>query len=181
MRIISGVFKSRQIDTVMASTTRPTTDKVRGSIFNIIGPYFDSGIALDLFAGSGSMGLEGLSRGMSFAVFNDIGNEALKVINKNINSLNLKDKTCVTKLDYKKALSFYKNKYKFDYIFLDPPYKMNIVDEIIKIIIDDDLLNDSGLIICEVSKENILDEYEELDMIKNNIYGIRRVVIYERK
>ena len=121
MRIISGKHRSRIIKMVGVDTTRETTDKVRGAIFNLISFHRPEGIVLDLFSGSGAMGLEALSRGYEFAYFNDINKKAYQTTKENVNALGYERNTCVTNLDYNKALSSYTK--KFNVVFLDPPYK----------------------------------------------------------
>ena len=178
MRIIGGIYKSRLIEMVKSNETRPTMDKVRGSIFNIIGPYLDGGIALDLFSGTGAMGLEAISRGALYSYFVDISNSAIATTKKNISSLNVTHKAHVLKMDYQNALNYFaKNKIQFDYVFLDPPYKMNIISEIIHFIEKNNLLKKDGLIIAEYDKEFMLSC--DLRVIKDTIYGIRKVTVFK--
>lgn len=123
MRIISGKFKGRIIHTVPSTNTRPTSDKIKEAIFHIMGPYFDGGHALDLFAGSGALGIEAISRGMESVTFIDRSNEAIKTIKKNVQTLQIQDRSHIYRNDAMRALTILsrKNK-KFDLIFLDPPY-----------------------------------------------------------
>lgn len=178
MRIISGEFRGRNINMVKSTKTRPTMDKVRESIYNIINPYMNKGIFLDLFAGSGSMGFEALSRGFEMAYFNDLSFEALKVIKSNIELLKVENRTKVLKLDYVKCLKSLK--VKFDVIFLDPPYKMEVIDECIDLILELDLLNEEGLIVCEYDKDYILKEHNELELKKFTNYGIMNISVFRR-
>ena len=174
MRITSGIYRHRPIKMTNLDTTRETQDKVRLSIFNMLGQYFDGGIALDLFSGSGAMGIEALSRGMQLVYFNDINIKAINIIKENLNSLGIKDVYKVFNYDYKE---FYKNnKIKFDYIFLDPPYKLNNIDEILDLSFE--YLNDDGLIIFEMAKESVYsDKYL---VLKEKYYGIKKVIIFKK-
>ncbi len=175
MRIVAGKFRHRIIDMCNLETTRETQDSVREAIFNMIGPYFDGGICLDLFAGSGAMALEAYSRGMDKIYLNDLNNKALDVCKKNANKLGIND-AYFYNLDYIDFID--KIDIKFDLIILDPPYKMNNIDEILektKLI-----LNDKGMIVFEMAKESkYKEEYLGLKLIKNKTYGIKRVLVFK--
>ncbi len=175
MRIVAGKFRHRIIDMCNLETTRETQDSVREAIFNMIGPYFDGGICLDLFAGSGAMALEAYSRGMEKIYLNDLNNKALDVCKKNANKLGIND-AYFYNLDYIDFID--KIDIKFDLIILDPPYKMNNIDEILektKLI-----LNDKGMIVFEMAKESkYKEEYLGLKLIKNKTYGIKRVLVFK--
>ena len=106
MRIISGKHRSRVIKMVDVDTTRETTDKVRGAIFNLLSFYPIQGVCLDLFSGSGAMGLEALSRGCEKAYFNDLGKKAYNVTKENCKALGYHNDVVITNLDYRQALSF---------------------------------------------------------------------------
>ncbi len=175
MRIISGKHRSRIIKMVDIETTRETTDKVRGAIFNLISFHPIDGVVLDLFSGSGAMGLEALSRGAKKAYFNDLGKKAYAITKENIKSLGYSEVSIVTNLDYKKALALYKE--AFDFVFLDPPYKLDCCNEIIEYIEKNNLLSTNGFIVCEVDKETVIYETEKLTIYKEKNYGIRNVFI----
>lgn len=179
MRIISGSFKGRNINMIKSSETRPTMDKVRESIFNIITPYVNKGMFLDLFAGSGSVGFEALSRGFEMCYFNDQSFEALKVIKSNIDLLKVSNISKVLKLDYRKCLKTINQ--KFDCIFLDPPYKMEVIDECLDLITKNELLNDDGIVICEYDKNYKLNDRSDLELIKFVNYGIRNISIFLKR
>ncbi|MEG0368342.1 MAG: RsmD family RNA methyltransferase, partial [Coprobacillus sp.] len=104
MRVIAGKFKSRQLKSVNSDLTRPTTDKNKENLFNIIGPYFQGGVCLDLFGGSGGLGIEALSRGMDELYSVDKQYKAFATIKDNIQTLKLEDVAHVYKMDYQKAL-----------------------------------------------------------------------------
>ncbi len=172
MRITAGNLRHRIIKMTNLDTTRETQDKVRMAIFNMLGQYFDGGIALDLFAGSGAMGLEAISRGMDLVVFNDINSDACKIVKENIDLLNIKNYELYNK-DYVSFLN--SDKHKYDYIFLDPPYALNDIDSILDLALKS--LKPNGLIIFEMAKESkFSDKYQ---VIKEKSYGIKKVVIFK--
>jgi len=182
MRIIAGAFKGRQISAVKGDNTRPTTDKVKENIFNILGQFFDGGHVLDLFAGSGNLGIEALSRGMDHAIFVDMNFEAIKIIKENIARLQLQDRTEVYRNDAFKALKVLGKKgSKFDLIFLDPPYGKISMTHLLEEIMDYELLNDEGLIVCEYG-EGIDVSYDEslLREVRCEVYGTIEILILEK-
>ena len=140
MRINAGRYRNHNIEITNLDTTRETSDKVRQAIFNLIGQFFDGETALDLFAGSGAMGLEAISRGCSSCVFNDLNPKALQTVKKNIDKLKVAPQTTLINKDFKDCLNSL-NGQKFDLIFLDPPYNMKNVDEILSLIKENDLLD----------------------------------------
>lgn len=178
MRIISGKFRHRIIMMTNLDTTRETQDNVREAIFNTIGQFFSGGVVLDLFAGSGAMGLEAISRGMDKAYFNDINNKALGIVKKNIASLKLEDACVLTNMDYKKAIQNYD--IAFDLIILDPPYALTEVDELMELIDKCHILKSTGKIVFEMGRET---KYSSLigsfKATKEKFYGIKKVVVYE--
>ena len=179
MRIISGKHRSRKIDMVGIDSTRETADKVRGAIFNSINSYVVDSICLDLFSGSGSMGLEALSRGAKFCYFNDINRKAFEVTKKNCSNLNYFQETKITNLDYHQALKQITK--KVDLVFLDPPYALNCYSEIMMYLIDNQLLNENSLIVCEVGKDVKIEPPFNFVIYKEKLYGIKKVIIYRQK
>lgn len=176
MRIVAGKLRHRIIDMTNLDTTRETQDKVRGAIYNMIGPYFDGGVALDLFAGSGAMGIEAYSRGINKIYLNDLNNEALNVCKKNCKSLGIND-VVFTNMDYQGFLD--NNKVLFDLIILDPPYKMDNTEDILKACYDS--VNDKGIVVFEMKLESFEPKsYKNLYYVKTKPYGIKKVVIYRR-
>ncbi len=174
MRIISGKYRGKKIDIVGIDSTRETQDKIRGAIFNSIYPYMDNKkTGLDLFSGSGAMGIEAVSRGLEFCIFNDINDKAYKTTINNIKSCKIENYK-VYNLDYKKCLEEIKSM-KFDIIFLDPPYKLDAIDDIIEYVIENDMLNSNGLIVCEY--ENNIKEHN-LTIIKEKSYSYKTIRIY---
>ena len=181
MKVISGFLKGRKILGYDIDGTRPTMDRVKESLFASIQFDIENSVVLDLFAGSGNLGIEAISNGSDKVYFNDLSKEAIKVINKNIAEFDITDKSIVLNLDYRKCLEhLFKNGVKFDIVFLDPPYKLKVINEIIEYILENNMLLDSGLIICEMS-DNYLNDYEELEVRKQKRYGDKEVIILKEK
>ena len=177
MRIIAGHLRHRVIDMVNIESTRETQDKVRGAIFNMVGPYLDIDYCLDLFSGSGAMAIEAYSRGSRHIVLNDLNKKAYDVSKSNCQKLGIKDFE-IYNMDY---LDFVKNdKHLYDLIILDPPYKMDDIDSILKAVLP--LLNKGGRIIYEMGIDSKYPiELDNFEMIKNKEYGIKRVIVYKEK
>lgn len=173
MRIISGIARGTKLTTLSGESTRPTLDRVKESLFSIIQNKISDSIVLDLFSGSGALGLETLSRGAELAVLCDNNMEAIKIINKNIEKTRMKDKTVVVKNDYKNCLDTLQNKgMKFDLIFLDPPYKSNYAVDALQRILELDILAENGIIILETDEEQ--REIKQIQLVNININDIRK-------
>ena len=178
MKIISGEFKGRTIKGFDIEGTRPTMDRVKESLFGTIQNYVPNSTVLDLFAGSGNLGFEALSNRADFCYFNDINIKCVKYMESVIKELNLSNKTKVLNMNYKQALKFFvSNNIKFDLIFLDPPYKMDILNEIIEFIKENNLIKENGLIICEI--DNLYLNVDYYKKIKEKKYGSKYIVIYK--
>lgn len=179
MKVIAGQFRGRPLITLDGKITRPTSDKVRGAIFSMIGPFFDGGRALDLFSGSGSLGIEAVSRGMSEAILVEKNFRAQKVIEENIKMTKTKNQLKLIKMDAKKALTQLTG--QFDLVLLDPPYAK---EEIVKTIFqleELNLLSKDVMIVCETDKETMLpEEISAFGIWKQKTYGISKVTIYVR-
>ena len=182
MRVVAGTLKGRSIKAVKGTNTRPTTDKVKESIFNIIGPYFDGGVALDLFGGSGNLGIESLSRGIDRVIFVDRETIAINTIKQNVKDLKIEDQVEIYRNDAFKALkAIVKRGLQFDLILLDPPYKGQRINEIIEFIHENELLAIDGIIMSECLKEDELHEsIGDIHLVKREIYGITAITIYNR-
>ncbi len=179
MRINAGKYKRHNILMTNLDTTRETSDKVRQAIFNLIGQYFDTEVVLDLFAGSGAMGLEAISRGASKAYFNDINKKAINVVSKNIKLLKI-DKPCVLyNLNYVDCLKSVSE--GLDIIFLDPPYALNNIKEILDNISNFSSLKASGILAFEMAKTTATITTKNFEIIKEKIYGIKKVIIYKKR
>ena len=179
MRVISGYLKARNIKGFDIDGTRPTMDRVKESVFSTIQNYIDESIVLDLFSGSGNLGIEAISNGCKKCYFVDNNKIAVNTINSNIKEFKI-DNAIVINSDYKDALNSFKNKkIKFDLVFLDPPYKCNYIDEIIDYLLKNNMINNNGLIICEYENE-INKKYDELNIFKEKNYGSKKVVILKK-
>ena len=176
MRIISGKYGSRKLKTLTGNHTRPTEDRVREAVFSRLGPYFNGGVILDLFAGSGAISLEALSRGFDFAYLVDMSKEAVSVIYSNISDLKVQDQTKVLNTGYRSALTKLKNQdLKFDLIYLDPPYNKGIEKEALDLIAHYDLLKYDGTIVVETDKRTEIDPDKPYILEKTATYGINRI------
>lgn len=175
MRVISGKYKGKKLDGFTIEGTRPTMDRVKESLFGSIQNYVKNSVVLDLFAGSGSLGIEALSNGANSCYFCDNSREAIKVLENNLKDI---DDSYIIKKDYNDVLKELKNKdIKFDLIFLDPPYKLNLINDSINKILEYDLLNKNGLIVCEYESELVECN---LDLIKEKKYGTTYVKVYKK-
>lgn len=180
MRVISGKYKGKTIDGHDIEGTRPTQDRVKESLFAIIQNDLRDATILDLFAGSGNLGIEALSNGARLAYFVDNNSKCIEVLNKNLKSIN-ETNNKVLNLDYKKALDYFKeNKITFDIIFLDPPYNLECLDYILDKIIEYKLLNEDGIVVCEYEFNHFKEEYLNLELEKEKKYGYKNIRIYRK-
>lgn len=183
MRVITGKVKGFKIKAPKGLKTRPTTDRIKESLFNIIGTLYEESIVLDLFSGSGNIGIEFLSRGAKECHFVDNDMESIKVIKENLNKTKLINQSNVHKKDSISALKYFSsNKIKFDYIFMDPPYNKDLSLSTLLEIEKNDLLNEEGYLIIEHETE--LDLPESLNNIYKfdlRKYGITSISFYKYK
>ena len=177
MRIIAGKYRHRLIYWPEDPSIRPTKDRVREAIFGALG-NIEGKVFLDLYAGSGSMGIEAISRGCKKVYFVDKGVPAIKCVNENVKLLNISEDYEIIKSEDNLALERFKSEnVKFDIIFLDPPYQDGKYEEIIAYILDNDLLNSYGIIIAE-SNRKLLIENEKIIKEKQYKYGEILVTFY---
>lgn len=162
MRIISGTMRGTKLYTLEGDNTRPTLDRVKEALFSKINFEIQDATILDLFAGSGALGLESLSRGAEKVFLCDNSRDAIKIINQNIEKTKTKDKVSLLNMDYKKALEELRiQKIKFDIVFLDPPYKTDFAEDAAKYIVENKLLKEEGFIILETDeKERVLNNLD---------------------
>lgn len=181
MRVVSGSCKGKKLKAVPGNSTRPTTDKVKEAMFNMIGPYFDGGLGLDLFAGSGGLGIEALSRGLEKVIFVDMDGKSIQTIYENLHICGLEEKSEVYRNHAERAMkAITKRGLMFNYIFLDPPYKKQQLEKIILMIDKHKLLCHDGVIICEHGSElNMPMQIGTFNIKKKETYGIIGVSIYE--
>ncbi|HGS1250981.1 TPA: 16S rRNA (guanine(966)-N(2))-methyltransferase RsmD [Streptococcus pneumoniae] len=179
MKIVSGIYGRRPLKTLEGKTTRPTSDKVRGAIFNMIGPYFEVGRVLELYAGSGGLSIEAVSRGMSSAVLVERDRKAQTIVAENIQMTKEVGKFQLLKMDAERALEQVSG--EFDLVFLDPPYaKEQIVADIEKMA-ERELFSEDVMVVCETDKAvELPEEIACLGIWKEKIYGISKVTVYVR-
>ncbi|EKF51999.1 16S rRNA (guanine(966)-N(2))-methyltransferase RsmD [Lactococcus garvieae] len=179
MRVVAGNYGGRPLKTLAGKTTRPTTDKVKGAIFNMIGPYFDGGRVLDLFSGSGSLAIEAVSRGMDSAVMVEKDRSAQMVILENIKMTKESEKFQLLKMPAERALTNITG--QFDLVLLDPPYAKETIVANLEKMQEKNLLAEEAIIVCETDKEVELPEaIGQLSISKEKMYGISKVTIYEK-
>ena len=182
MRVISGCMRGKKLHALKGLETRPTIDRVKEALFNVIQFDVEEKNVLDLFAGNGSLGIEALSRGAKKTVFCDNSNDAIKIINRNLDETGFHNKAQVIKSDYLLALKKL-NKDKFDLIFLDPPYESNYIVKAINEIMHLKILSDNGIIIIETNRKEVIDDIREIKAIE--LYDERKygniMLIFVRK
>ena len=171
MRVISGSARGTVLHSIEDISTRPTLDRVKESLFNIIQNDIEDTTVLDLFAGSGAIGIEFLSRRAKQVYFCDKSSKAVAMIEKNLEKTKLKEKAIVYNKDYIDCINTVKN-IKFDIIFLDPPYDFDISKNQIKLILEYGLLNEDGIIIIETDEKE--REIENLKTTNLEIYDSRK-------
>ncbi|OEH93932.1 16S rRNA (guanine(966)-N(2))-methyltransferase RsmD [Bacillus solimangrovi] len=183
MRVIAGTQKGRQLKAVPGNSTRPTTDKVKEAMFNVIGPYFEGGIGLDLFAGSGSLGIESLSRGLDSMIFVDRHPKAIETIRDNIRTVKLEERAEVYRNDANRALkAVHKRDLQFSVIFLDPPYEKIKLKPLMETISEMELVVEGGWIVTEhPADSDLADLVVDFERLKHEEYNKTTAIsIYRR-
>lgn len=180
MRVVAGEYGGRRLRAVPGMKTRPTTDKVKEAVFNILGPYFDGGRSLDLFAGSGGLSIEGVSRGIEHAVLIDRQGAAIKTIDQNIEVTKEPDKFTVIKRDAEIAVKQLQAQHQsFDLVYFDPPYREQKIVKEIQELIASQLLSPDCRIMCETNQEADLPaEIGDCTRIVEKSYGITKITVY---
>ena len=172
LRIIGGTLKGKKLYSVRDMSIRPTADRLRESIFNILSQRVLYAIALDLFAGTGALGIEALSRGAQSVVFVDNRKGALSVLRRNIDSCKLNQKTDIIKWNIRQNLNCIKSKKNFDLIFLDPPYDKNLIKPTLFNLNKSDSLKNGACIVVEHSLyEPIPTDLFAFDLLDQRKYG----------
>lgn len=179
MRIISGKNKGKKLYAPDGVSVRPTTDKIKEAIFNMIGYIDEESIVLDLFAGSGSVGIEFLARGAKECIFVDYSRKSLSYVKKNLELCNFINNSKVIQSNYEKAIiDLYNKKRQFDFIFADPPYDLNCSYNIVEKVLKYNLLKPDGLLIIEGDKTEKEIEYKDnIIKYKEKLYGRTRISI----
>lgn len=164
MRIISGKARGTKLYTLDGTATRPTLDRVKESLFNIIQNDIEESTVLDLFSGSGAIGLEFLSRGAKRAVLCDSSKDAIKIIKQNVQKTHFEEKVEVYNMEFTKLVERLQNQ-KFDIIYIDPPYATDFIKISLEKIIEYELVNENTKIIVETDDETrILNQIEKMDV-----------------
>ena len=175
MRIITGKARGTKLQTLAGEATRPTAERTKEAVFSIINFDIAGARVLDLFAGSGQLGLEALSRGAKSAVLNDSSREAAAIIRANAEKTRLIDSCEIISTDWQPVLRRFSGREKFDLVFLDPPYAGGFLPKVLAKMIEWNLLADGAVIVCEsANEEDVFDGNEEL----KNQFTVRRVARY---
>ena len=175
MRIITGKARGTKLQTLAGEATRPTAERTKEAIFSMINFDIAGARVLDLFAGSGQLGLEALSRGAKSAVLNDSSREAAAIIRANAEKTRLVDSCEILSTDWQPVLRRFSGREKFNLVFLDPPYAGGFLPKVLAKMIEWDLLADGAVIVCEsANEEDVFCGNEEL----KNQFNVRRVVRY---
>lgn len=179
MRVIAGKYKRTPIRALEGEDiTRPTRDMVKEALFSSIDIYSDTSF-LDLFSGTGAIGIEALSRGAETVVFNDLNKKACAIIKANLEKV--KEDREVYNLDYQECLKKMEKR-GFDYIFVDPPYRFGAYDELFYYVTTYDVMDKKGIIVVEASKETMLnDDYLSFHKYKERKYGISKLIYYRKE
>ena len=180
MRVIAGTARSLPLKTVKGNDTRPTQDRIKETLFNMLNPYLYGARFLDLFAGSGGIGIEALSRGAEFACFVDSSKEAARVIHENLAFTHLDSKAEVLECDYNTALLRLSDRKTeaFDVIFMDPPYENELEKDVLLKLKDSSFVNEETLIVFEASLKTDISYLDVFgyELLKDKKYKTNRHV-----
>ncbi len=171
MRVISGKARGTSLYSLEGSHTRPTTDRVKESMFSILNFNIPGGTVLDLFSGSGALGIEAISRGAQKCWFVENSKQAADIVRKNIEKTNSGENAVLKVMDFKAFLNSVDE--KFDVILLDPPYNKKMCDEAMKIIFERNLLKDDGVIMCETEYGEVITT----DFTKKKDYKYGKILL----
>lgn len=172
MRVIAGSARRVSLKTLEGMNTRPTQDRIKETLFNMLQYDLADCTFLDLFAGSGGIGIEALSRGAKTAVFVEQNADAVQIVRENLKATRLDDRAVVMHTDALTALKRLEGKYRFDYIFMDPPYNHELERQMLEYLTGSELIDKQSTIIIEASLETSFDYLESLGFVleKNKTY-----------
>ncbi|MCB8813975.1 16S rRNA (guanine(966)-N(2))-methyltransferase RsmD [Desulfosporosinus shakirovi] len=180
MRIIAGEMRGRQLKAVEGLHTRPTSDKVKGAIFSVLGDKVLNSRVLDLFAGTGNLAIEALSRGSSEAILVEKNYDAYQVIRKNLEQVGVSQKSKLLLMDAFKFIHRYPDEV-FNLIFLDPPYRQELIPKVLQSLKEYSYLSDNGVIIAETAKdEKLTDDLYPFEIRKTAEYGDTKIWYLQR-
>lgn len=180
MRVITGTARGRKLGQLQGMDTRPTTDQVKESIFNIIQFDIEGRRVLDLFGGTGQLGIEALSRGAASCTFVDQRKDAVSLIRSNLKLCQLSDKARVVQGEALSFLSTVREQYHL--VFLDPPYQTDLLENAIKKIAEIDMLTENGIIICESPADKVLPELPQpYHKGREYRYGKIKITVYRKE
>lgn len=183
MRVIAGTARSLQLKTPLGDHTRPTTDRIKETLFNMLQTDVPGSVFLDLFAGSGGIGIEALSRGADYAIFIENDKNALTCIEENLKHTKFQDKAEIRKQDAFVSLQSLEYKYTFDVVFMDPPYDQELERRILEYLTMSTIIDEDSLIIFEASIDTDISYLDALgyDVIKVKNYKTNKHVFVQRK
>jgi len=183
VRVIAGSAKGHNLKSFKGFTIRPTLDRVREAVFNVIGSAIIDSSFLDLFAGTGAVGIEALSRGAKICYFNEKNKKAVQLIQDNIMHCRLVDNAKIFNMDALNLIPYLQKEepdLRFDLIYLDPPYKDGLYEPVVKMLQNSSLISRKTLIIMETGYRIILsDRFDDLELIKKNRYGDTTIWYYK--
>ena len=181
MRIIAGKYRGSKLNTLDGLKTRPTLDATKEAIFSSLGGYIPGFVVLDIFGGSGALSLESLSRGAEKAYVIDNNIDAINIIKSNANKLKVGSELVVYHAEYKNILEKLKH-VKFDLVFIDPPFKLKVIDEIISFLINNNMIAEEGYIMAEYPMEDVVEKYYDGYKVKLcRRYSSSEVLILEKE
>ena len=178
MRIISGTRRGHKLMEFSGDDVRPTTDRVKESVFNLIQSFVPDAVCLDMFAGSGALSFEAVSRGAKKAVLIDKDKRSVDIIKKNAQALGFMDYCDIRNMscfDYINGI-----REKFDIVFLDPPYNKGLIEPVLTVLSDNDVLNDGGIIVLESDETDFYGEIGKLHIYKQRKYGRTYITVYQK-
>ncbi len=176
-RIITGLAKGKRLETLEGDATRPTSDRIKEAVFSAIQFDIEGRRVLDLFAGSGQMGLEAMSRGADSVMFTDLSREAIEIVKRNAVSTGFFDKCRYLVSDYRNYIRKASGKDFFDLVFIDPPYGMECCSEALRALIKAEILNTGAIIVLESGTESIeVSDFCGFEIIKSAHYGKKTFV-----